>query len=52
METTPYLYYFNPPFSKTDEDRVYYARELVRFRESIEAFSGVHITDEAVGIGH
>ena len=46
---TPYLYYFTPPFSKTEEGRAYYARELVRFRESIEAFSGVHITDEAIG---
>ncbi|MBI4777298.1 MAG: 2-hydroxyacyl-CoA dehydratase [Deltaproteobacteria bacterium] len=46
---TPYLYYFNPPFFKTPEGRRYYARELVRFRESIEAFCDVQITNEAIG---
>lgn len=46
---TSYLYYFNPPFFKTREGRRYYAQELVRFRESLEAFCGVRITDEAIG---
>ena len=43
-----YYYFFTPPFSQNEEGHTYYAREMVRFRQSLEAHGGKAISDAAV----
>lgn len=45
---TPYYYYLNPPFQPTKEGRVYYTKEMARFKESIEDFCGKKISQRSL----
>lgn len=42
----PYRYFFNPPFESTEESRIYYTKEMNRFKKSLEDFCGGKISDE------
>ncbi len=45
---TSYRYFLNPPFEPTDESRIYYTKEMVRFRKSLEDFCREKISDDAL----
>jgi benzoyl-CoA reductase subunit C len=45
---TPYTFFFTPPFEPTEEGRLYYTKEMVRFNKSLEDFCKSEISDAAL----
>ena len=45
---TPYIYYLTPPFEASVEGRLYYKKELNRFKKSIEEYCGREIGLESL----